>query len=224
MATTTKGLRYPVSGDNNNVPTDMQNLATDLDAAIGSFTQTEINAFSAGQKWDGRRVFNTTTKRWQVWNTSSWLNENGYDSTGSCLRLRRASSDSITNGGTDIVSWDTEDADPEGWITVSSQYPTVPSGLGGLYAFHIKAVGSNGPLRRIMHMYVSPIGSPGTIDRHINTPYDDDWYGANTVYFTYIEYLPALTPVSFLLKNNAGYTVNYTATLHVQRLTFGCIA
>ena len=222
--TTTKGLRYPSSGDNNNVPTDMQNLASDVDGAMGAMTQSEINALTAGQKWTGRRVYNSTTARWQVYNGTSWLNEGGIDYTGACLRLRRAASASISNGSNGSeITWDTEDADPEAWITVSSKYPTVPTGLGGLYAFHVKVVGSNGPIRRGGYMNISPVSTPGTVQRQVNAPYDDDWWGENTVYFSYMEFLQAGQSASFAIKNNAGYTVNYTATLQVYRLTMGAI-
>lgn len=79
MATTTIGLRYPVAADNNATHTDIQNLATDLDAFIQArYTQANIDAFGAALKWTGRRVFNTTRGCWQMYDGSAWQDEAGF--------------------------------------------------------------------------------------------------------------------------------------------------
>lgn len=78
MATTAIGLRYPITSDNNAVATDLQNLASDIDPMIeGSYTQTEINAFTAAQKWEHRRVWNSTRAAYQFYDvaTTSWIDE-----------------------------------------------------------------------------------------------------------------------------------------------------
>lgn len=73
MATTTKGVPYPVGADNNNAPTWFQSLAQWVDDNVsGGRTQAEINAFTAGEKWVGRIVFNTTTKVMQYWDGVRW--------------------------------------------------------------------------------------------------------------------------------------------------------
>ena len=78
MATTAIGLRYPVTSDNNAVATDLQNLASDIDPILeGSYTQAEITAFTAGQKWEHRRVWNSTRGAYQFYDvgTTSWIDE-----------------------------------------------------------------------------------------------------------------------------------------------------
>ena len=57
------------------------------------------------------------------------------------VRLRRAASQAVTAGDTAII-WDTEDADTDGFIAVSSSTITVPAGLGGMYAISGRIVSS----------------------------------------------------------------------------------
>lgn len=63
MATTAKGYPYPVGGDAPDGPTQIQALATEIDAApgIAPLTYAAINALAGGDLWDGRRVYQTNT-------------------------------------------------------------------------------------------------------------------------------------------------------------------
>lgn len=72
--TTTKGYPYPEGSDANDVPGDMQALAEACDDSPGitSLTSAEIAALSAGMKWAGRVVWNSTTSKLQVSNGSSF--------------------------------------------------------------------------------------------------------------------------------------------------------
>jgi hypothetical protein len=49
------------------------------------------------------------------------------------LKLRRVTDQSVSGNDTAYVSWDTEDADVDGFIVVSGTTITVPSGKAGLY-------------------------------------------------------------------------------------------
>ena len=53
------------------------------------------------------------------------------------LKIRRVASQYIS-GATAYISFDTEDSDPYGFITVPSTTITVPTGLSGLYAIGCK--------------------------------------------------------------------------------------
>lgn len=53
------------------------------------------------------------------------------------VRLRRAAVQAIGSGLTANISWDTEDTDTTGFITVTSDTLTVPAGQGGVYVGHI---------------------------------------------------------------------------------------
>lgn len=57
------------------------------------------------------------------------------------LRLRRAADQAVTAGQT-TITWDTEDADTDGFITVSSNTITIPAGLSGMYSICGRIVSS----------------------------------------------------------------------------------
>lgn len=84
MASTAKGYPYPAGTDPNNVPADLQALAEAVDASPGirAYTQAEIDALPAAQKWVGRKVWNVTAGVHQNWNGAQWVSEGGA-STGS---------------------------------------------------------------------------------------------------------------------------------------------
>lgn len=74
--TTTIGIPYPVAADNNNPPADFLAMATWLDPVIeGSYTTAEIAAFSATQKWPGRRVHNSTKGCYQRYDGTNFVDE-----------------------------------------------------------------------------------------------------------------------------------------------------
>lgn len=75
MGTTTLGFPYPAATDSPAGHTQIQALAdaVDLQPGVGSFTQTEINAFTAPQKRAGRVVWNSTTGTIQRCDGSTWL-------------------------------------------------------------------------------------------------------------------------------------------------------
>lgn len=70
MATTTKTVPYPVGADNNNMHTHLQNLAQWVDDSLGPFTTTARDALSASLKWNGRLIFNSTTRRLEQWDST----------------------------------------------------------------------------------------------------------------------------------------------------------
>lgn len=72
--TTTKGFPYPEGPDPVDVAGDIQALAEAVDAMPGvrSYTATEIAGLTAGQKWAGRVVYNSTSGRLQVSNGSTF--------------------------------------------------------------------------------------------------------------------------------------------------------
>lgn len=71
---TAKGYPYPDVDDNNNTPADIQALAEEVDLSPGirAYTQAQIDALSAGQKWSGRIVWNVTEGEHQKWDGATW--------------------------------------------------------------------------------------------------------------------------------------------------------
>jgi hypothetical protein len=72
--TTTKGFPYPEGTDVVDVAGDIQALAEAVDDMPGvqSYTGTEISNLTAGEKWAGRIVWNSTTGKLQVSNGSTF--------------------------------------------------------------------------------------------------------------------------------------------------------
>lgn len=82
MATTTySSLRYPLSSATPNVSQDLQNLANDVDqkVTIQVASPTARNALTAGQKYDGMRVYEQSTRRYYRWDgtASAWAYDGG---------------------------------------------------------------------------------------------------------------------------------------------------
>lgn len=74
MANTTKGYPYPVGTTNNNTPSDIQALAEAIDASpgIATLSTTARDALPTAQKWEGRQIYNTTTKQFEYWDGTAW--------------------------------------------------------------------------------------------------------------------------------------------------------
>lgn len=72
--TTSKGFPYPEGPDAVDVAGDIQLLAEAVDDMPGvqSYTGTEIGNLTAGEKWAGRIVWNSTTSKLQVSNGSTF--------------------------------------------------------------------------------------------------------------------------------------------------------
>jgi hypothetical protein len=73
-ATTAKGYPYPVAGDNNNVPADIQALATYVDArpGVSPLTTAQRDALAGVDLWNGRVIWNTTTGQLERYNGATW--------------------------------------------------------------------------------------------------------------------------------------------------------
>lgn len=74
MAATPRGFRYPLTTDPNNVPTDLHNLALDVDAmpGISALSTAARDTLSGTLIWEGKQIWNTTTHRAEVFDGSSW--------------------------------------------------------------------------------------------------------------------------------------------------------
>jgi hypothetical protein len=64
--------------------------------------------------------------------------------TSGRLRIRRAANQSIPNNASTTITWDTEDQDVGGFITVPSTTITIPSGLDGSYDCTFRTGGNPG--------------------------------------------------------------------------------
>jgi hypothetical protein len=124
-------------------------------------------------------------------------------------RLRRVASQSIGGFTTANVSWDTEDEDPYGFITVTGSTITIPSGYSGVYDCTVIVYPLSG----------TTTGSSTAVD--VN--------GANRGWF-WNDVQPNVASVGFAGRlfaagdtivwkqyNNAGGSINYQFDLYLYR-------
>lgn len=78
----------------------------------------------------GWHVYETDTGKVRLWTGAGWAVITGR--TGGSWR--RVAFQSIPNTTPTAISWDTEDADTDGFLSPSSTTATIPAGLGGVYA------------------------------------------------------------------------------------------
>jgi hypothetical protein len=130
-------------------------------------------------------------------------------------RLRRTANQSIPAGGAGptLISWDTEDEDPYGFITVASDTITVPAGLPGTYAITVRDTGNFGG-RSFGNLTVtsSITGNSGTF-----RALPDDVTGGFVVVAATIPLAAADTLTFGLFQNSAG-SANHTAWINVVRV------
>lgn len=74
MPTTPKGAPYPAPTAPNNVPADLQALATwsDERPGIAPMSAASRAALAGAQRWEGRVVFETDTDRLVIWDGTTW--------------------------------------------------------------------------------------------------------------------------------------------------------
>lgn len=86
---------------------------------------------------EGRLITETDTDRLLAYSGSTWVRVGNYSSSGRTgFFVSRVATQSIAGGATTYtaISWDTELTDTDGFIAVTSDTITIPSGLGGVYA------------------------------------------------------------------------------------------
>lgn len=124
------------------------------------------------------------------------------------VKLRRVANQSIANGATTAISWDTEDADTAGFITATSDTLTVPSGLTGLYVIGGSMTSSAGSGEQTVRLLVNGI----TIESQAFSSTTNDVRFGDTVY------LVAADTVQVSVNNASTSSKNYTGRLWMTRI------
>lgn len=90
MATTGKGAPYPLATDPNNVPADIQALASWVDArpGVSTFTTAQRDALTGSDLWDGRTIWNTTNNRHEVYSDGAWVQSGPLNVDFESMRVR----------------------------------------------------------------------------------------------------------------------------------------
>ncbi len=96
---------------------------------------------------EGWHIYETDTNREYVYN-GGWQRLAGMHSTGGArtgCKLVRNANQTITDSSATNITWDTETYDSDGYIAVSSDTITVPTGLGGLYIASLQVAWTGSP-------------------------------------------------------------------------------
>lgn len=132
-------------------------------------------------------------------------------------RLRRVANQSISNITSTPISWDTEDQDTDGFITVTGTTITVPTGLDGIYAISCRVSGLFTNARNFVEVGVttSITGVPADFRVPWNEPSDENRLGA------FISALPLAAGDSFVcnLFQSSGGALNITAWMSCYRVS-----
>ena len=105
LTTGTLGLPFPEGSDNNDVAGDLQDLAMRLDEVPGveSLTSAEIAALGAGEKPEGRVVYNSTTQTVQVSDGTSFVDVSAASTVGT-FSAHTVTVTASTSNPTDVTS------------------------------------------------------------------------------------------------------------------------
>jgi hypothetical protein len=127
-------------------------------------------------------------------------------------RLRRAANQSVNDSAATAISWDTEDVDTSGFITVTSSTITIPTGLGGLYAITFQA---GGAVANLADLIIDPTSGVTGMPTDFLNPMDvarDRGVLAVTI--------PLLAADTFNCQvfHTTGAPVNFTAWLPCYRI------
>lgn len=132
-------------------------------------------------------------------------------------RVRRASAQSVNSGTATSLSWDTEDEDLGGFITVTSPTVTIPTGLDGIYAIQAHAEGAiteAGGTRDFIDIVVTAAatGIPDNF-RSAGEGAPEDRFDMGIV-------IPLAAGDSFVVQvfHQTGSAVNYTGWLSCYRI------
>ncbi len=95
---------------------------------------------------EGWHIYETDTNKEYVYN-GGWLRTQNYSASGARIgcKLVRNANQTISDSSATNITWDTETYDPDGFIAVSSDTLTIPTGLGGLYIASLQVAWTGSP-------------------------------------------------------------------------------
>lgn len=157
---------------------------------------------------EGMVIYETDTDRFLAYSGTAWIRQGWAATAGRTgVRLRRAAVQSIPDAATTAVSWDTEDYDSDGFITVPATTITIPAGLGGIYTISASCDPVSAPTVR----WFLDIQAGGRTWRASGAVTEDQLALSVTV-----DLAAAATVVINLFQDSAG-AINYLAALEMFR-------
>lgn len=160
---------------------------------------------------EGDGIYETDTDRFLIYDGSAWQRVAWTSATGrTWVSVSRSTNQSIPNVTVTPISWTTEAADLDGFITATSTTLTVPAGLGGLYGFDFRYTYASA----ITGENAASVTLAGTL-RDIGRHADNTAEGHNTGFLV----LAAGDTLTFNVYQASGGAKNVTAaSLKLARL------
>lgn len=134
------------------------------------------------------------------------------------FRVRRAAAQALTSGAAAAISWDTEDEDTDGFITVTSTTATIPTGCAGVYAVTARQILSGAPTtaRAFLEINVTSSLTGLTTDYRVGSL--NNFESGRIVVAAIIPFADADSFLCNSLQNSGG-PLNLTALLSCYRIT-----
>jgi len=199
--------------------------AAKLNAVSRQAVQVVTSSTRPGSPDESMEIGETDTDRLLVYDGAAWQRRGWYSSAGRTgTSLRRAANQSITTNTQTQVSFDTEDADTDGFIAVTGTTITIPAGLGGLYgiAGHLYWASSPGT-SHVVFLSVAPLGvanssytvTGATGSNSSGIPAFSSTWQTGVSFFGP---LAATDTVQLWAYQNSGGSINVTAKLTCYRM------
>lgn len=161
---------------------------------------------------EGMEVHLTDRDQARIYSGSAWVRTAWWSSSGRTgCGLTRAATQSIPNATVTTISWDTEAADTDGFISVSSGTITIPSGCGGLYMAQVGVNWSAG---------IGSLGGKINMTRNGSTIYEHTMppdLSADCATFAPVV-LAAGDTVTFPVSQTSGGSLNMTGRCEFYRI------
>lgn len=133
------------------------------------------------------------------------------------FRVRRVANQSIPSGGANAISWDTEDEDTDGFITVTSTTATIPTGCAGIYVATTRQILSATPTSARSFLEINVTSSlPGMSIDYRNGSVDAN-EGGRLVVTAVIPFADGDSLVVNTLQSSGG-SLNFTGYLTCYRI------
>lgn len=193
----------------NEVPT-----ASTLNANVRDQVVSQTTAAAKPSGTEGQMIAVTDTDRIEVYSGSAWVRVGHWSAAGRTgTKLRRSATQSISSASDTAISFDIEDFDSDGFIAVTADTITVPSGLDGVYAItgYVSYASSPG-INSIVHIVLG--GTTG--DFRIPSGNSSVSYQNLAVSATVA--LAATNTVKLYTYQASGGAINVTAQLEMYRL------
>lgn len=163
---------------------------------------------------EGQLIAVTNQDRLEVYSGTAWVRVGGWSSAGRTgAVLRRAATQSIGITSDTAISWDTEDTDTDGFITVTSSTITIPSGLDGIYSISAAVAWASSPGAN-SNVRIALTGVSGDYRTCVGTStvaYQNQVVSATVA-------LAATNTVAINCYQSTGGAINVTARLELWRL------